>query len=68
MSCAARFRANFDLIDRIGESNREKTGTEGEVLRGHSTDFASFLCIQDSKVSVFGSGVWFWLDSRDRPR
>jgi hypothetical protein len=64
MRAKAQFWSYFELVYPIGESSREKTGTEGEVLRGTGGIFALFLCIPALEVRVFGSEAVFRPDLR----
>lgn len=64
MYSSAQFRPYFELVNPIGESSREKTRTEGEILRGWGGIFALFLCIPVPKVRFFGSEAGFRAESR----
>jgi hypothetical protein len=64
MDSSAQFRPYFELVNPIGESSREKTRTEGEILRGRGGILALFLCIPVPKVRVFGSEAAFRAESK----
>jgi hypothetical protein len=59
------FRRFFRADNRLGESTREKTGSEGETLRGAEAHFADFLGSCGAEVRFYGS-VAGWR-RQDRP-